>query len=83
MTEPPTSLIARLQKYPHQLAAFRSLEYRPGTERGPATQQAGMTPYVAKPLTSGAKAEGQFDKKDFIYVAEDNTTTLERTSAFG
>jgi transposase len=32
-----------------------------------------MTPYVAKPLTSGAKAEGRFGKQDFIYVAEGNT----------
>jgi transposase len=32
-----------------------------------------MTQYVAKPLTSGAKAEGRFGKQDFIYVAEDNT----------
>jgi len=32
-----------------------------------------MTPYVPKPLTSGAKAEGRFGKQDFVYVAEDNT----------
>jgi transposase len=38
-----------------------------------ACEQAGMTPYVAKPLTSGAKAEGRFGKQDFIYVAEGNT----------
>lgn len=38
-----------------------------------ACEQAGMTPYVAKPRTSGAKAEGRFGKQDFIYVAQDNT----------
>jgi transposase len=38
-----------------------------------ACEQAGMTPYVAKPLTSGAKAEGRFGKQDFIYIAGDNT----------
>ena len=26
-----------------------------------------MTPYVPKPLTSGAKAEGRFGKQDFVY----------------
>jgi transposase len=46
-------------------------------------EQPGMTTYVAKPLTSGAKAEGRFGKQDFIYAAQDNTATLERTSAFG
>ena len=29
-----------------------------------------MTPYVPKPLTSNAKAEGRFGKQDFTYVAE-------------
>jgi transposase len=31
-----------------------------------ACQQGGMTPYVPKPLTSGAKAEGRFGKQDFV-----------------
>jgi transposase len=32
----------------------------------------GVTPYVPKPLTSGAKADGRFGKQDFVYVpAED------------
>ena len=34
--------------------------------------QAGMTPLVPKPLTSNSKAEGRFDKRDFIYIAEDD-----------
>ena len=31
-----------------------------------ASEQGGMTPYVPKPLTSGAKAEGRFGKQDFV-----------------
>lgn len=38
-----------------------------------ACQNAGMTPLVPKPLTSGSKADGRFGKQDFVYVAEDNT----------
>jgi hypothetical protein len=30
----------------------------------------GVTPYVPKPLTSGAKAEGRLGKQDFVYDAE-------------
>ena len=37
-----------------------------------ACEQAGITPYVPKPLTSGAKAEGRFGKQDFVYIAEDD-----------
>jgi transposase len=33
-----------------------------------ATVEAGMTPLVPKPMTSGAKAEGRFSKADFIYL---------------
>jgi hypothetical protein len=33
-------------------------------------QQAGMTPLVPKPLTSGSRAEGRFDKRDFVYNAK-------------
>ena len=29
-----------------------------------------MTPYVPKPLTSGAKADGRFGKQDFVYIPE-------------
>src|SRR6202030_1703015 len=34
--------------------------------------QAGMTPLVPKPLTSNSKADGRFDKRDFVYIAEDD-----------
>ena len=34
--------------------------------------RAGMTPLVPKPTTSNSKAEGRFDKADFIYIAKDD-----------
>ncbi len=33
---------------------------------------ASIKPLVPKPLTSGAKFEGRFDKRDFIYIAKDD-----------
>jgi len=35
-----------------------------------ACEQAGVTPYVPRPLTSGAKADGRFGKQDFVYNPE-------------
>jgi transposase len=35
-----------------------------------ACEAMGVTPYVPKPLTSGAKADGRFGKPDFVYIAE-------------
>jgi transposase len=35
-------------------------------------EQAGITAFVPKPLTSGAKAEGRFGKQDFSYIAADD-----------
>ena len=32
-------------------------------------EQAGITPILPKPLTSNSKADGRFDKQDFIYIA--------------
>lgn len=37
-----------------------------------ACEQAGVTPYVPEPLTSGAKADGRFGKQDFAYVPEED-----------
>ena len=34
--------------------------------------QAGITPLVSKPLTSNSKADGRFDKRNFVYIAEDD-----------
>lgn len=33
-----------------------------------ACEAAGVTPYVPKPSTSGAKADGRFGKQDFVYL---------------
>ena len=33
-------------------------------------EREGITPLVPKPVTSGAKAEGRFDKRDFVYLPE-------------
>jgi transposase/NACalpha-BTF3-like transcription factor len=38
-----------------------------------ACQNAGITPFVPKPLTSGSMAAGRFGKQDFVYSAGDNT----------
>ena len=37
-----------------------------------ACEEAGITVTLPKPMTSGAKSEGQFGKQDFRYVAEEN-----------
>jgi transposase len=37
-----------------------------------ACHDAGIAAFVPKPTTSGAKAEGRFDKADFIYIAKDD-----------
>ncbi len=35
-------------------------------------EQAGITPIVPKSMTSNSRAEGRFDKQDFIYIAADD-----------
>ena len=37
-----------------------------------ACEEASITVYLPKPMTSPAKAEGRFGKQDFVYVAEDD-----------
>jgi len=37
-----------------------------------ACTEAGITPLVPKPMTSGAKADGRFGKGDFIYLKNDD-----------
>jgi transposase len=37
-----------------------------------ACEALGVTPYVPKPFTSGAKAHGRFGKQDFVYLAEED-----------
>jgi transposase len=46
-----------------------------GYFKGPeilACEQAGITTYVPKPMTSNSKAEGRFSKLDFVYIAKDD-----------
>lgn len=37
-----------------------------------ACEDEGVAAYVPKPMTSNAKAEGRFDKTDFVYIARDD-----------
>jgi hypothetical protein len=37
-----------------------------------ACEEAGITVYLPKPMTSGIKAKGRFGKQDFVYIAEDD-----------
>ncbi len=37
-----------------------------------ACEQAGITVYLPKPMTSGSQAKGRFGKQDFVYVAADD-----------
>tara|TARA_B100001971_G_scaffold17176_1_gene13387 strand:+ start:162 stop:1595 length:1434 start_codon:yes stop_codon:yes gene_type:complete len=37
-----------------------------------ACDEANITTFLPKPQTSGNRAKGQFDRSDFIYIAEDN-----------
>ena len=43
-----------------------------------ACEEAGITVYLPKPMTSGAKAEGRFGKQDFVYVADGRCLSLSR-----
>ncbi len=54
-----------------KLQALADRGYFNGTELK-ACEDAGITTYVPKPMTSNAKAEGRFDKSDFIYIAKDD-----------
>ncbi|HCL3245895.1 TPA: IS1182 family transposase [Pseudomonas aeruginosa] len=37
-----------------------------------ACEQAGITPFIPKPMTSSSKAEGRFGKQDFVYLPADD-----------
>jgi hypothetical protein len=54
-----------------RLQAVADRGYFSGPEIKTCTE-AGITPLVPKPMTSNAKAEGRFNKTDFIYIAKDN-----------
>ena len=53
------------------LQAFADRGYFSGPQLK-ACEDASITAFVPKPMTSNAKAEGRFDKADFIYIAEDD-----------
>ena len=53
------------------LQAFADRGYFNGPEIK-ACEDAGIAVFVPKPMTSNAKAEGRFDKSDFIYIAQDD-----------
>jgi transposase len=38
-----------------------------------ACEEAGIAAYVPKPLTSNARAEGRFDRRDFVYDRDNNS----------
>ena len=46
-----------------------------------ACHEAGITVYVPKTMTSGAKADGRFGKDDFIYDATKNEYHVQRGEA--
>ena len=56
---------------PCKMRALADRGYFNGTELN-ACEDVGITTYVPKPMTSNAKAEGRFDKSDFIYIAKDD-----------
>ncbi|QLA80307.1 IS1182 family transposase [Acidovorax sp. JMULE5] len=53
------------------LQAFADRGYFSGPQLK-ACEDSGITTFVPKPMTSNAKAEGRFDKADFIYIAKDD-----------
>jgi transposase len=53
----------------HQLTVLADRGYFKGEEILEC-EQVGIHPLVPKPLTSNSKAEGRFDKRDFVYLPE-------------
>jgi transposase len=51
--------------------AFADRGYFSGTEHK-ACEDDGITTFVPKPMTSNAKADGRFDKADFVYLAKED-----------
>ncbi len=54
-----------------KLQAFADRGYFSGPQIK-ACEDAGITTFVPKPMTSNAKAAGRFSKADFIYIAKDD-----------
>jgi len=55
----------------HKFKAIADRRYYSGVELK-ACDDAGIAAIVPKPMTSNAKAEGRFDRSDFIYIARDD-----------
>jgi hypothetical protein len=67
----PMALAARAAMGKGRLQAHADRGYYNGRELK-ACEDAGIAAYVPKSTTSNAKAEGRFDKADFIYIAHDD-----------
>jgi transposase len=65
------AVVARQELDAAELQAFADRGYYSGHELK-ACEDAGITTFVPKPMTSNAKAEGRFDKTDFVFIAERN-----------
>jgi transposase len=67
----PMALAARAAMGKTKLQVHADRGYYNGRELK-ACEDAGIAAYVPKSTTSNAKAEGRFDKADFIYIARDD-----------
>jgi len=67
----PMALAAKEAMGKPKLKALADRGYYSGTELK-ACEDAGIAALVPKPMTSNAKAEGRFDKADFIYITRDD-----------
>lgn len=65
------ALAAREAMGKKRLRAYADRGYFSGPQIK-ACDEAGVKAFVPKPMTSNAKAEGRFDKGDFIYIARDD-----------
>ena len=65
------ALAAREAMGKKSLQAYADRGYFSGLEIK-ACDEAGIKPFVPKPMTSNAKAEGRFSKADFIYIKRDD-----------
>ena len=65
------ALAAREAMGKKRFKAFADRGYFSGTELK-ACEDDGITTFVPKPMTSNAKADGRFDKADFVYLAKED-----------
>lgn len=65
------ALAAREAVGKKKLKVFADRGYFNGKELK-ACEDAGIATFVPKPMTSNAKADGRFDKSDFIYIVKDD-----------